>query len=141
MKRHLWLGSLLILLDQLTKWLATDVNFNITGFIRLSYVTNTGAAFGMFKGFGLALTLVSIVAIILLVYSYKAEASRLTKTSLIIILAGCFGNLIDRLVFGHVRDFISVGNFPTFNMADSMITAGVIMILVEMAYNYVKKKR
>jgi signal peptidase II len=106
-----------------------------TGFFRLTYGQNTGAVFGIFQGNNDILTIFVIIeAIIILVYflffraRYPFLDTRLNTVSLGLILGGLFGNLIDRIRLGFVTDFISVGSWPDFNVADSSGVIGVIML-------------
>lgn len=107
----------LIMLDQVSKHY-------------LSFVTNTGAAFGILKGFNIPLLIVSLVALIFCIYFYVKEKK--LRLSLIFLMAGIVGNSIDRIFLGHVRDFIDIGifNFPVFNLADSYNVIGVIIIII-----------
>lgn len=129
-----------ILLDQLTKWLSvkflavTDTVPLIKGVLHLTYVENTGAAFGMLKDQRWVFILVSTVTIIaFLAYLYLGHAgSRLYGIAFSMIISGGIGNMIDRLALGYVVDFIDFRliNFAVFNGADSFVCVGAgIMIL------------
>ncbi len=124
--------------DQLTKnWIRTYTGeFPIyeLGFISIIHVQNTGSAFGLFQNQNLALTIVDFVGIALIltfvflvVRWYSDLYSRLGILSLGLILGGAIGNLTDRLNIGHVTDFIDVGFWPTFNIADSATVIGTIL--------------
>ena len=100
---------------------------------RIVHTQNTGAAFGLFQGQSVPLTIfafIGIAAILLftlLFYNrFPLLDSKLGKPALGLILGGTIGNLIDRLSRGHVTDFIDIGIWPAFNIADSAITVGVI---------------
>ena len=130
------IGIIIICIDQLTKNLVqvfdADVNI-INNFLRIKYVQNTGAAFSMFKGHTTILILVSIVLLVLvynLMFSYKE--TKLNNLSFGLIIGGIIGNLIDRIFFQCVRDFIDINifNFPIFNIADMAIVFGVIILLI-----------
>ncbi len=101
-------------------------------YARIIYVTNTGVAFGMFKGLGSIFTILAIIVALAIVYYFpRVPAQDWTlRLAMGMQLGGALGNLIDRVVFGHVTDFISVGNFPVFNIADSSITVGVGVLLI-----------
>ena len=131
------LSAVVFVLDQLTKWLvrATMVpgeHHTLTpSFLHVSFVENTGAAFGLFKGqqwlfIGLSVAVLGWIG-------WAVARDRLGDRPLVwacaLIFAGAFGNLIDRLRFGHVVDFIGVGIWPVFNVADSAITVGVALVL------------
>ncbi len=134
------IGLLVILLDQLSKtWirgnLARGQSVFDAGFFQLVHVHNTGAAFGIFKGQSLALTIVAfvgIVIILLLVFSsyrrWPFLDSMLVMSAIGLVLGGTIGNLIDRLRLGYVTDFIDFKVWPAFNVADSSVTVGVIII-------------
>ena len=93
---------------------------------------NSGAAFGMFQNGNLVFTILAFIVIAAILYYYpQVETDDWTlKLAMGLQLAGAAGNLIDRLRVGKVTDFISVGAFPVFNVADSSITVGVIVLLL-----------
>ncbi len=104
------------------------------GFFRITNVQNTGAAFGLFQDQSLLLTIVAIIGVIaillfvLLVYRrFSFLNSRLGKLALGLVLGGAIGNLVDRLRLGYVIDFIDIGIWPVFNIADSAVVIGVIL--------------
>ncbi|HBE13383.1 MAG TPA: signal peptidase II, partial [Clostridiales bacterium] len=126
--------------DQITKWLATTyletIGFSafIPGFISFQYVLNPGAAWGMLKNHPwifLSLSTLAIVGIIVFMVMHKQRHTLLTL-SLSFILGGGIGNMIDRIFYGKVVDFLHFEwiQFPTFNIADSAITIGGILMLV-----------
>ena len=131
---------LIIAADQLSKiWirasLAVGQSLPETGFPRLTHVTNTGAAFGWFQGQSFPLTIVALVGVVvLLLYAvliyvrFPFFVIWLVWVSLGLVLGGTVGNLIDRLRLGYVTDFIDFGFWPTFNIADSAIVVGVIIL-------------
>ena len=111
------LAFIVLLIDQASKWVVKK-NF--------SYVTNTGAGFGIFQNHPLRLMLVAAtVAAFLLIYLWKHPSLELG-----ILLGGTLGNLTDRLVRGHVIDFITIGAWPSFNLADAANTLAVLAILL-----------
>jgi signal peptidase II len=93
---------------------------------------NRGAAFGMFQEGSMVFTVLAfiIIAAILYYYPQVSGADWPLRLAMSMQLGGALGNLIDRLTIGHVTDFISVGTFPVFNIADSSITVGVIALLL-----------
>ena len=101
------------------------------GFFRLTYVTNTGAAFGLFPDQAIPLTLTAAVGVIALLLHYRwgISDSLWLKSSLGLQLGGALGNLIDRLRFGHVIDFLDFRVWPVFNLADSAIVVGAIVLI------------
>jgi signal peptidase II len=136
------IAFLVIFFDQLSKrWIQSNFypgqSVPENGFFRLTYAQNTGAAFSIFYGKTQILTVVAIIGIILLlVYVFVVSRrfpfldTRINKIALGLILGGTVGNLIDRIRLGYVRDFIDVGPWPIFNLADSSIVVGVIIFAV-----------
>lgn len=100
----------------------------IKGFFYLTLVHNRGAAFGILKNHLPFFVFTSIIAIILILRSLKDSPSRLYRLSLWLILSGAVGNLIDRMVFGYVIDFLDFRIWPVFNIADSAITIGAVLL-------------
>jgi signal peptidase II len=127
-----------IALDQITKYLIVSslspyATIEVFPFLNIVNIRNTGAAFGMFRGLGSGFfILISAAAIIFVTILMMRNAYNLFGLSL--VLGGAVGNLIDRLVYGKVVDFIDVfvGNFhwPAFNVADSSLTVGIGIILL-----------
>jgi signal peptidase II len=127
--------------DQLSKlWIRTHLergeSLPITDRLSLIYVGNTGSAFGLLANKAFLLIAISIAALlfILLFLRYLSPATTLSMVSIGLILGGAVGNLIDRLRFGYVTDFIDIrlwGNFhwPVFNIADTAITVGVFVLI------------
>jgi signal peptidase II len=120
--------TFLVILDQITKYLFTNKEYLI-GSIGIKYVENTGAAFSIFQNQTIILSIISLIAVILIIKYYKTFK---VKLPLILLLSGTLGNLIDRVILGYVRDFIAISIWPTFNIADSCITIGVIWLIYEM---------
>ena len=123
--------------DQLSKYIIRT-NFELgeswpsEGLLRLTHVTNTGSAFGLFPNQTSLLTVASIVAILLLIYFYRTQvsSSRLLRFAIGLQLGGALGNLLDRLISGAVVDFIDFGWWPIFNVADSSIVVGMTLLVV-----------
>jgi signal peptidase II len=104
--------------------------------LRLTNIRNSGAVFGIMRGAGTYFTVFSIVAagVLLIVLFFARKSSTLVKVSLGMVLGGALGNLIDRLRFDAVVDFIDVGfgdaaRWPCFNIADAAITVGVVLLI------------
>jgi len=136
-------AGVVIALDQWTKWLVrTNIEFGtqwlpkglewLSPYARLVNWHNSGAAFGMFQNGNLVFTTFAFIVIGAILYYYpQVDATDWTlKLAMGLQLAGASGNLIDRLLRGKVTDFISVGAFPVFNMADASITIGVVVLLL-----------
>ncbi len=134
-------------LDQLTKYLVRahmELGESIpnTGIIRLTYITNTGGAFGILANQAFLLALVAVIGIaVFLVYlRYIPLQNTLLKIGLGLGLGGAIGNLIDRLRFeGKVTDFIDIGAWPVFNVADMSIVVGTIIIAYYLLFVAQKK--
>lgn len=113
-------------------------------YFRIIYVTNTGVAFGMFQGMWMIFAvLAAFVSIAIIYYFYHVpENDWVLRLSMSMMLAGALGNLIDRLTQqGRVTDFISVGNFPVFNVADSSITVGAVILAFDMLIHKLRELR
>ena len=134
---------LLILLDQITKAAiaANPSTFGnlevIPNFFYITYVKNTGAAWSMLAGQRTFLSLLAAVAIFFMLgylIKQKKNGNKLTTAALILMIAGAAGNLIDRLLFGYVRDFLNFYifgyDFPVFNVADICLTIGVCLLIL-----------
>ncbi|MCX7106752.1 MAG: signal peptidase II [Methylococcales bacterium] len=148
LSRLKWLGlSLLaLILDQASKLVIASSmqlyqSIPITSFFKLTYVRNTGAAFSFLSDaggwqrwfFAVLAILISIIIAVWLTRLKKQET--LLAVALSLILGGAMGNLIDRLAYGYVIDFLDVyyqtWHWPAFNVADSAITLGVMLMLLE----------
>ena len=107
---------------------------------RIIHINNTGAAFGLFKGANSIFMVLAVIVAGAIVYYFPSVSRKdwLIRVALSMQLAGALGNLIDRIVFGNVTDFISVGTFPVWNVADASITVGVVILLIGM---WVQEKR
>jgi signal peptidase II len=130
-----------VALDQLSKWWAVEQLPNdpvrlIGDDIGFAVVRNTGSAFSLFQAFTPFLAVVAIVVAVILVRTVRRTRDTLMVVGLSLVLGGALGNLIDRLfrapgfLRGAVVDFVHVGDFPTFNVADSAITIGAILIVI-----------
>ena len=132
-----------LLLDQWTKWLVrTNIPLNgswlpeslmwLAPYARLVFIYNKGAAFGMFQNGGLIFSIVAILVALGILYFYNQIESHDWPLRLAagLYLGGVLGNLIDRLTMGQVTDFISVGTFYIFNVADASINIGVALLLI-----------
>ncbi|MFI4940038.1 MAG: signal peptidase II [Burkholderiales bacterium] len=142
-----WLGiaSIVILLDQLVKITITRLfregeSYRVTSFFDLSFVYNPGAAFSFLSHASgwqrYVLTGLGLAAALAIIYLLKRNAGkRLFCWALALILGGALGNVIDRLMIGKVIDFLSfhlgTWSFPAFNLADSAITLGAILFILD----------
>ena len=129
---------IVILLDQLTKITITSyLTLHqsiplIKNIFHLTYITNTGSVFGILKGWQLPLIFFSIAVIGAIFYYLDEikEKERLLQIFIGFILGATIGNLIDRVIFGHVIDFLDFRVWPVFNIADSFITISVIFLVI-----------
>ena len=113
-------------------------------YARIIYITNTGVAFGMFKNMGAVFAVLACIVSIAIIYYYPRIPARdwLLRLAMGFQLAGAVGNLIDRILFkGRVTDFISVGDFPVWNVADASITVGVGILLLGVYIQEQRQKR
>lgn len=136
--RYFLVSFLVVIMDQLTKYIARATippfeSIQVLPFLHLVSVRNTGAAFGMFKVFGNTIfVIISLAAIVFVLFLLLRGME--DKLALALILGGAIGNLIDRVAYSHVTDFIDVfaGRFhwPAFNIADSALTIGILLMIV-----------
>lgn len=98
--------------------------------VRLTHVNNTGAAFGLFQDRSIVFVVIAVVAVGLIFYYYRRLSADawLIRLGLGLQLGGAIGNLIDRVLLGHVTDFIDFRVWPVFNIADSAIVGGVFVL-------------
>ena len=129
------LAVIIFLLDQLSKFVVRDQllfreSFPAEGFIRFTHIFNTGSAFGIFRDQNTPLIVVSILGIGILIMIYRSQRlpSALLRLSLGLQIGGATGNLVDRLRLGHVTDFMDVGAWPVFNLADASIITGLVIL-------------
>lgn len=138
MKRILWI-SVVLILDQVTKFcVQSSSSLPVTvipGFFKIEYLKNTGAAWSMLSSKTALLTLVSAVAIgVMLWYLLTKKTTSVQETALCLMIAGAAGNFIDRLCLSYVRDFLSFNifgyPFPVFNIADCALCIGVFLLFI-----------
>jgi signal peptidase II len=148
-KKFIIISGIIIVLDQVSKaiiksslnlYSSVDV---IKGFFQIKYIKNSGAVWGFFSNYSHTvvpkiITAMSIIALIVIIYYFlKIDPScKIELTSLSFIAGGAIGNNIDRILSGSVVDFLELylGKFhwPTFNVADSFITIGVILLIISL---------
>jgi len=143
-----WLNVVILLLstlalDQWSKrliidWLGQDSashRWELTGkYLAFEYVENTGAAFGLFAGRTWLLSALALCVASTFFFLFRSAVRRdsLLRAALGLLLGGAAGNVLDRIRMGHVTDFVAVGNWPKFNLADSAITLGIALITASM---------
>ncbi len=137
------IAAFIVALDQWTKWLVR-VNIPAGGvwlpeslawlspYARIVHWHNTGAAFGMFQDASMVFTVLAfiVIAAILYYYPHVENSDWSLRLAMSMQLGGAIGNLIDRLTRGRVTDFISIGTFPVFNVADASISVGAVILLL-----------
>jgi signal peptidase II len=148
MLKWLWLSGVVLVLDQASKWfmvswLSLYETVAVIPFFNLTMAHNTGAAFSLLANAGgwqrWFFTIIAIVVSIVIVVWLKRLTSdaRLEAISISLMLGGAVGNLIDRLMYGYVIDFIDFYNyfgsyhFPAFNIADSALCIGVALLIID----------
>lgn len=146
MWRFIWIAVVVLVFDQLTKYGAANYltqhgEMNLTPFLNLVLVHNTGAAFGFLSSAGgwqnIFFIIVALAAsgFILWMSLRLGSKDKLLAVGLMMVLGGALGNLTDRLIYGYVIDFIDVyygsWHWPAFNVADSAITVGAILLVID----------
>ena len=138
-----FLAAFLVGLDQLTKFLVVTrmeegESIPVLGkYLAITSHRNSGAAWGMLQGQMIFFYIITVVVLAILVYVYIREAkdNLLLQTAIVMLVAGSLGNFIDRILFQEVVDFVDVllifYDFPIFNVADSALTVGVVLMIVE----------
>lgn len=134
-----------IIIDHLSKlfveiWLPLHTSWQpwpeYSHLFQFTHVTNTGAAFGLFPtGSNIFMVVASLVAVIIIIYNYRLPTGHyLFRIALGLQLGGALGNLVDRIRLGHVTDFLDFGPWPVFNLADTSIVAGVVILVILMLF-------
>jgi signal peptidase II len=145
-------AGVLIALDQWTKaivrqnlelgemWMPLEW---LSPYARIVHWYNTGVAFGMFQDRNLLFSILAFTVSVFLIIFYPklTEEDWFLRIALGMQLGGSLGNLIDRLTIGHVTDFVSVGNFPVFNIADASISVGVAVMILGLWVEERKEKQ
>ena len=145
-------AGVLIALDQWTKaivrqnldlgemWMPLEW---LSPYARIVHWYNTGVAFGMFQDKNLLFSILALAISVFLIIFYPklTEDDWFLRIALGMQLGGSLGNLIDRFTIGHVTDFISVGNFPVFNIADASISVGVAVMILGLWVEEKKEKQ
>ena len=130
--------SIIVFMDQIIKYYIIN-NFNygqslaiIKGVFHLTYVKNTGAAFGIFKNANNFFIIVSIIIILFLLFYryYYFKSNIYINMSIGLIIGGAVGNLIDRILLNHVVDYLDFRIWPVFNLADSAIVVGAGFLII-----------
>lgn len=133
------IAGLIVLLDQISKYLVRlylpygqvlRPELEISQYVRIVHWSNTGAAFGMFQSLGGFFTVLAVLVSLAILYYYPQipKEDWLFRLALGLQLGGALGNLVDRLFRGEVTDFLSVLNFPVFNIADASVSVGAVLM-------------
>ena len=137
---------LVVTTDQLSKtWIRSNIPFGNSifeaGLFRVTHIHNSGAAFGLFQGYTFTLTIISLAGVaLLLTYifvgyrRYHFLENIPNRVAVGLVLGGTIGNLVDRLRYGYVTDFINFNFWPAFNVADSAITVGAILFAYSLLF-------
>jgi signal peptidase II len=147
-------AGVIIALDQWTKqlvhdniafgaqWLPESLDW-LMPYARIVHWYNSGAAFGMFQSGGMVFTVLAFIVIgaIFYYYPHVEQEDWTLKLAMGLQMGGAAGNLIDRLIKGKVTDFISIGTFPVFNIADASITIGVFVLLLGVWLKEIEEKK
>ena len=149
--KHFIVGIIIIIIDQVSKALMINKSFSlIPNFLEFNYTENTGGAFGVGKGDIILVVSVLIIAVLVALVMIDAANKSKGKRQLItnympcaLILAGSISNLLDRIFRGFVVDFIDVNvfNFPNFNIADIAIVVGILILIVILIKEILKKDK
>jgi signal peptidase II len=137
-----WIAAGVIAVDQATKWwvrqsLSLQASIPLLpGVLKLTHVHNTGSAFSLFRGAGTWLVLVSLISLVAILRYWIGLRRRGEPVGFALLwglalpFGGAAGNLIDRVRFHYVVDFLELPNFPVFNVADSAITIGALLLVL-----------
>lgn len=148
------ISGTIVLLDQWTKslvrahitlgdaWLPGSLSW-LMPYARLVNWANTGTAFGLFQGMGGIFTVLALIVAGVIIYYYPRVPAEdwWLRLAMALQLGGALGNLTDRIMRGEVTDFISVGNFPVWNVADACITVGVVILILGVWWTERAEKR
>ena len=136
------------MIDQFTKEVVIrnlKVGYSIpeSGFFRFTHVRNFGSAFSIINDANLFLMIVGIFAIIFISYFliFYTRESNLLQIAISLQLSGAFGNIVDRIRLGSVTDFIDVGPWPVFNIADSCISVGMFLLILHILISWKNEKK
>jgi signal peptidase II len=158
LKKYFWdyfflvsIATVIVVIDQWTKHLVRKlIPFGaswspwpwLEPYIRIVHWQNTGAAFGMFQRYGLVFTILAFVVSIGILYYYPQVPRKelLIRVAMAMMLGGALGNLVDRLTRGTVTDFVSVGTFAVFNVADACISVGTAILILAVWISERKQK-
>ncbi|NLJ75407.1 MAG: signal peptidase II [Firmicutes bacterium] len=141
--RYILVAFLILISDRISKWIVMQQMVEgqsiplIPPVLYLTYVRNTGAAFGLFRGRALFLSVLAVIGVVFVLtrWNHIAAKSSIVKWGVTIALGGALGNLIDRLRWGAVVDFVDLPLWPIFNVADLAIVGGVALLFWEVLFS------
>ena len=146
------IAALVLASDQFTKFLVRS-NLELgesipeAGFFRIKYVQNTGGAFGIFQDSTLILAIANLIGAAIILYlifnikKFPILDDRRIQFVLSLMLSGSLGNFIDRFFIGYVTDFIAAGSWPPFNIADSAVVCGSLLLGLLLVLHYIGKEK
>ena len=140
------IAVLVVTADQLTKlWIRTYNEGQVIwelGFIQIRSIRNTGVSFGLFQGHSSIIAIIVTIGVVLLIFGtflvhryFPYFLTRLNMAAFGLVIGGTLGNLIDRFRFGYITDFIDVGFWPVFNVADSAVTVTIVLIAFSLFFS------
>ncbi len=131
------IALLIVVLDQVTKSIVRSnlkiyQPIQVIGkFLSITFIQNTGAGFGTFQNFNASLVFISLIILGLILFFWDKIGTDFEKICFALIISGIIGNVIDRIVFGYVTDFIYFSFWPAFNIADSAICIGILLLIYD----------
>ncbi len=140
-KKILIIAFIVVIIDQVTKYFIDSyLNLNqsitiIKNFFNITYIHNSGAAWGIFKNNSVFLVLISLVILVIFITQLNKFKKNIKNIlALGLIIGGLIGNLIDRIFFSHVKDFLDFNifgyDYPIFNIADISVVIGAILLII-----------
>ncbi len=136
-KKYYWIfviASIVFVLDQLSKLAVKGLQQPIVlvpSFLQVTYIENTGSSFGMLQGWSYFLAAIGLIIIIaVLLFSRSLPKGVLVMVAIGLLVGGALGNTVDRLLLGYVVDFIDFGFWPAFNVADSAMSIGIVLLIL-----------
>lgn len=140
--KFLYIGILLVIIDRVSKIIVMNQDIDITiipYLLSFDYVKNTGVAFSVFAGNYWFILILNIAGLIALIVFFKQSNDQIIRNTLYITMAGAFGNIYDRVVYGYVVDFIDANFFGSiFNLADVWLVCSMVFLV---GYIYLKEKK
>lgn len=142
----MWILIISVIVDQISKYIIGGLNDSISiipGLLSFEYTENYGAVFGIMQGSNNILAIISLVLCVMIIayiFTLKKKGEKIHQ-AWYMILAGGFGNLIDRIIRGYVVDFIATPFIATFNIADSLVVIGVGLLILNEIKDIVKNKK